>query len=59
VATQPSILLVMKREAFADLCSREPTLGMMVMRNLAQDLAIKLRSVNDTLSGNRKLPAKG
>jgi hypothetical protein len=32
---------------------------MIVMRNLAQDLAIKLRGVNDTLSGGRKLPAKG
>ena len=58
VATQPSILLVMKRDAFADLCRREPTLGMMVMRNLAQDLAVKLRSVNDTLSGVRKHPVK-
>jgi CRP/FNR family transcriptional regulator, cyclic AMP receptor protein len=58
VATQPSILLVMKRDAFADLCRREPTLGMMVMRNLAQDLAVKLRSVNDTLAAGRKLPAK-
>ena len=54
VATQPSILLVVKREAFADLVRREPTLGMMVMRNLAQDLAIKLRSVNDALSGVKK-----
>jgi hypothetical protein len=31
---------------------------MMVMRNLAQDLAVKLRSVNDTLSGGRKAAAK-
>jgi hypothetical protein len=59
VASQPSILLVVKRDSFADLCRREPTLGMIVMRNLAQDLAIKLRGVNDTLSGGRKLPAKG
>jgi CRP-like cAMP-binding protein len=59
VATQPSILLVMQRDAFADLCRREPSLGMMVMRNLAQDLAIKLRGVNESLSGARRLPAKG
>ncbi len=58
VATQPSILLVMKRDAFADLVRHEPTLGMMVMRNLAQDLAVKLRSVNDALSTVRKPPAK-
>jgi CRP/FNR family transcriptional regulator, cyclic AMP receptor protein len=58
VATQPSILLVMKRDAFGDLCRREPTLGMMVMRNLAQDLANKLRGVNETLSSGKKLQAK-
>ncbi len=46
VATQPSILLVVKRDAFADLVRRESGLGMMVMRNLAQDLAAKLRGVN-------------
>ena len=59
VASQPSILLVMKRDAFADLCRREPTLGMMVMRNLAQDLAVKLRGVNDSLAGGKKLQPKG
>jgi hypothetical protein len=48
----------MKRDAFADLVRHEPTLGMMVMRNLAQDLAVKLRSVNDALSTVRKPPAK-
>jgi len=58
VAVQPSILLVMKRAAFADLVRREPSLGMMVMRNLAQDLAVKLRGVNDALSGFKKVPAK-
>jgi hypothetical protein len=59
VATQPSILLVMKRTAFGELVRREPTLGMAVMRNLAQDLAVKLRGVNDALSGGKKNPAKG
>jgi CRP-like cAMP-binding protein len=58
VASQPSILLVIKRTAFADLVRRESGLGMMVMRNLAQDLAVKLRGVNDALSGARKTPAK-
>jgi hypothetical protein len=58
VAIQPSILLVMKRAPFADLVRREPNLGMMVMRNLAQDLAVKLRGVNDALSGAKKAPAK-
>jgi CRP-like cAMP-binding protein/N-acetylglutamate synthase-like GNAT family acetyltransferase len=58
VASQPSILLVMKRGGFADLVRREPGLGMMIMRNLAQDLAVKLRGVNDALSGAKRLPTK-
>jgi hypothetical protein len=48
----------MKRAAFGDLVRREPGLGMMVMRNLAQDLAIKLRGVNESLSGVRKHGAR-
>jgi hypothetical protein len=31
---------------------------MMVMRNLAQDLAIKLRGVNEAISGLKKPSAK-
>ncbi len=58
VATQPSILLVMKRTAFAEVVRREPNLGMVVMRNIAQDLALKLRSVNETLASVKKAPAK-
>ena len=58
VATQPSILLVMKRTAFAEVVRREPNLGMVVMRNLAQDLALKLRGVNEALASVRKTPAK-
>jgi hypothetical protein len=58
VATQPSILLVMKRTAFTELVRREPGLGMVVMRNLAQDLALKLRGVNEALAAVKKAPAK-
>jgi CRP-like cAMP-binding protein len=58
VANQASILLVMQRAGFADLVRREPGLGMMVMRNLAQDLAVKLRGVNDALSGTKRIHAK-
>lgn len=58
VAVQPSILLVMKRAAFAEVVRREPNLGMVVMRNLAQDLAVKLRKVNETVSTLRKSPAR-
>jgi hypothetical protein len=48
----------MKRDAFSDLVRHEPNLGMMVMRNLAQDLAVKLRGVNEALSSVKKPPAK-
>ena len=58
VAAQPSILLVMKRHAFAEVVRREPNLGMVVMRNLARDLALKLRGVNEALSSAKKAPAK-
>jgi CRP/FNR family transcriptional regulator, cyclic AMP receptor protein len=53
-ATQPSILLVIRRSAFSDLARREPHLGMVVMRNIALDLAVKLRNVNTTISGAAK-----
>jgi CRP-like cAMP-binding protein len=58
VASQPSILLVMKRTAFTEAVRREPNLGMVVMRNIAQDLAHKLRGVNEALANVRKAPAK-
>jgi N-acetylglutamate synthase-like GNAT family acetyltransferase len=49
-AAQPSILVVVQRSAFADLVRREPTLGMVVMRNIASDLAVKLRNVNEFIA---------
>jgi CRP-like cAMP-binding protein len=58
IASQPSILLVMKRTAFAEAVRREPNLGMVVMRNIAQDLAHKLRGVNEALANTRKPAAK-
>jgi CRP/FNR family transcriptional regulator, cyclic AMP receptor protein len=53
-AAQPSILLVVQRSAFSDLARREPNLGMVVMRNIALDLAAKLRNVNATLTASAK-----
>ena len=44
----PTIMLVMEREEFAKLIQREPHLGMVVTRNIAQDLATKLRRANAT-----------
>jgi hypothetical protein len=43
VAGQPSILLVVQRDAFNDLVQREPHLGMVVMRNIALELSNRLR----------------
>ncbi len=54
VAAQPSILLVVRRSAFSDLARREPNLGMVVMRNVAVDLAAKLRHANTALGGGHK-----
>jgi hypothetical protein len=54
VAAQPSILLVVQRSAFADLARREPNLGMVVMRNVAVDLAEKLRHANAALAAAQK-----
>jgi len=44
VPTQPSILLVVQREAFNQLVQREPHLGMVVMRNIATELCRRLRT---------------
>ena len=49
-AAQPSILLVVQRSAFSDLVRREPNLGMVVMRNIAMELAAKLRHADSTLA---------
>jgi hypothetical protein len=50
VAAQPSILLVVQRNALNELVHREPHLGMVVMRNIAMDLSNKLRGANATIS---------
>ena len=50
VAAQPSILLVMHRDAFNQLIAREPHLGMLVIRNIALDLSQKLRQASSALS---------
>jgi hypothetical protein len=46
VASQASILLVIQRAAFLDLVQREPHLGMVVMRNMALEIATRLRRTN-------------
>ncbi|MGC8887156.1 MAG: cyclic nucleotide-binding domain-containing protein [Verrucomicrobiia bacterium] len=51
IATQPSILLVVRRDAFNELVQREPHLGMVIMRNIATDISNKLRKANAILLG--------
>jgi CRP-like cAMP-binding protein len=48
----PCTLLVIKEREFAALCERNPRIGYRVMRNMASDLAYKLRSSNLLLRGN-------
>lgn len=54
VAAQPSILLVIQRDAFSELTQREPHLGMVIMRNLALELSRKLRRTSAFLASVRK-----
>lgn len=48
----PCTLLVMRERDFAAVCERNPRIGYRVMRNMASDLAYKLRSSNLLLRGN-------
>jgi CRP-like cAMP-binding protein len=49
---EPSVLLVLHERDFARLCESNPRIGYRVMRDLASDLAYKLRSSNLLLRGN-------
>lgn len=46
ISRQPTVMLVIERSAFVELCQREPHLGLMVIQNIAEDLSTKLRRVN-------------
>jgi CRP-like cAMP-binding protein len=52
VAVDPVTLIVIREPDFRDLCDSNPRIGYVVIRNLAQDLAYKLRSSNLLLRGN-------
>ena len=52
VAADPVTLIVMREPEFRELCETDPRIGYIVIRNLAQDLAYKLRSSNLLLRGN-------
>lgn len=49
---EPTTLLVIGEPDFRSLCETHPRIGYCVIRNLAQDLAYKLRSSNLLLRGN-------
>jgi CRP/FNR family transcriptional regulator, cyclic AMP receptor protein len=51
-AVDTATLIVMHEPAFRQLCESNPRIGYVVIRNLAQDLAYKLRSSNLLLRGN-------
>ena len=53
IAAQPSILLVVQQAAFLELTRREPSLGMVVMRNIAVDLTGKLRAADVAIATHR------
>lgn len=52
ICVDPCVLLVIPERDFAALCERNPRIGYLVMRNMAADLAYKLRSSNLLLRGN-------
>ena len=52
VAVEQATLIVIREPDFRELCESNPRIGYMVIRNLAQDLAYKLRSSNLLLRGN-------
>jgi len=51
-AASPTTLIVIREPDFRNLCESNPRIGYRVIRNLAQDLAYKLRSSNLLLRGN-------
>lgn len=50
-AVDPTTLIMMQEHDFRQLCESDPRIGYVVIRNLAQDLAFKLRSSNLLLRG--------
>ena len=52
VAADSATLIVIREPDFRKLCDSNPRIGYVVIRNLAQDLAYKLRSSNLLLRGN-------
>lgn len=53
ISRQPTIMLVIERSAFTTLVQREPHLGLVVIRNIAEDISGKLRRANASYAGTR------
>ena len=53
ISRQPTIMLVVERRAFTELVQREPHLGLVVVRNIAEDISGKLRRANSPTTGFR------
>ena len=58
VAAEATTLIVIREPEFRRLCDANPRIGYVVIRNLAQDLAYKLRSSNLLLRGNIRLSTR-
>jgi CRP-like cAMP-binding protein len=58
VAAEPTTLIVIREPDFRHLCDANPRIGYVVIRNLAQDLAYKLRSSNLLLRGNIRIMSR-
>jgi CRP/FNR family transcriptional regulator, cyclic AMP receptor protein len=58
VAAEPTTLIVIREPDFRRLCDANPRIGYVVIRNLAQDLAYKLRSSNLLLRGNIRIMSR-
>lgn len=52
VAAQPTILLIVKRSEFRELIQREPNLGLTVIKNLAYEMADRLRKTNEAIQAS-------
>jgi CRP-like cAMP-binding protein len=58
IAAEAATLIVIREPDFRRLCDANPRIGYVVIRNLAQDLAYKLRSSNLLLRGNIRIMAR-
>ncbi len=44
--SEPTVVQIIRRKSFEDLCQHDTRIGYMVMRNLAADLSFKMRQRN-------------